>query len=106
MANELPDLAAAAASAADSSVPDDSSPGRGWRGQIVKRPGVCGGSACIAGTRVPVWILANARLLGYGDQDMFERHPFITPSQLAAAWSYAEEFKFEIDEAIRLNDEV
>lgn len=27
-------------------------------------PGVCGGSACIAGTRIPVWLLEQGRRLG------------------------------------------
>ena len=31
---------------------------------ITKTPGVCGGAACIAGTRVAVWLLVEAQQLG------------------------------------------
>jgi len=31
-----------------------------WRG-ITKTPGVCGGDACVEGTRIPVWVLVQAR---------------------------------------------
>lgn len=34
--------------------------GSPWR-SIEKTPGVCGGSACIASTRIPVWGLVEAR---------------------------------------------
>ena len=34
-----------------------------WSG-IEQTPGVCGGDACVAGTRIPVWVLVNARRLG------------------------------------------
>ena len=33
-----------------------------WSG-IQKTPGVCGGDACIRQTRIPVWVLVNARRL-------------------------------------------
>ncbi|NEO64576.1 MAG: DUF433 domain-containing protein, partial [Moorea sp. SIO4G2] len=34
-----------------------------WTG-IEKTPGVCGGDARIANTRIPVWVLVQARNLG------------------------------------------
>ena len=32
-----------------------------WHGTS-KTPGICGGEACIAGTRVPTWVLSSRRL--------------------------------------------
>jgi hypothetical protein len=34
-----------------------------WTG-IIKKPGVVGGDACIAGTRIPVWDLVEYRRMG------------------------------------------
>lgn len=31
---------------------------------INKTPGICGGEACIAGTRIAVWLLVEAQQLG------------------------------------------
>jgi hypothetical protein len=31
---------------------------------IESRPGVCGGAACIVGTRIPIWMLYEAHLAG------------------------------------------
>ncbi len=42
---------------------------RNWRG-IAKTPGVCGGDACIAGTRIPVWVLVDYRRLGTSDSEL------------------------------------
>ena len=40
-----------------------------WRG-IEKTPGVCGGDACITGTRIPIWVLVNARNLGISEAQL------------------------------------
>lgn len=40
-----------------------STSGRG----ITKTSGVCGGEACIAGTRIAVWLLAEAQQLGINE---------------------------------------
>ncbi|HSF73526.1 MAG TPA: DUF433 domain-containing protein, partial [Microcoleus sp.] len=37
-----------------------------WQG-IEKTPGVCGGDARIAKTRIPIWSLVNYRILGASD---------------------------------------
>ncbi|MEL6383204.1 MAG: DUF433 domain-containing protein [Cyanobacteria bacterium J06626_18] len=39
-----------------------------WRG-ITKTAGVCGGEACIEGTRIPVWVLISYRQLGVQDSE-------------------------------------
>lgn len=43
--------------------------GNPWRG-IEKIPGVCGGDACITGTRIPIWVLVNARNLGISEAQL------------------------------------
>lgn len=43
--------------------------GNNWRG-IEKTLGVCGGDACISGTRIPIWVLVNARNLGISEAQL------------------------------------
>jgi uncharacterized protein (DUF433 family) len=74
--------------------------------RITKTPGVCGGSACIRGTRVTVWGLVEWRRLGLSDAQIQERVQGLTPADLEAAWHYAAAHKDEIDEAIRRNGEL
>lgn len=51
--------------------PDNSPLGHG----IEKTPGVCGGSACIRQTRIPVWLLTEARQTGYSEADLLTQYP-------------------------------
>jgi uncharacterized protein (DUF433 family) len=76
-----------------------------WRG-IEKTPGVCGGSACIAGTRITVWGLVEARSIGYSEADLLTSYPSLSATDIANAWVYAEAFSDEIETEIRENDEV
>ncbi len=71
---------------------------------IEKRPEVCGGEACLAGTRIPVWLMEQARRLGTPDVQLLHSYPSLTPEMLAEAWAYAETHPAEIDEAIRENE--
>ncbi|MEL6351328.1 MAG: DUF433 domain-containing protein [Cyanobacteria bacterium J06627_28] len=72
---------------------------------IRKTPGVCGGEACIAGTRVPVWVLVSYRQLGVKDSDQLYNYPTLTASDLVSAWAYAAANPDEIANAIRENDD-
>jgi len=74
-----------------------------WRG-ISKVSGVCGGEACIEGTRVPVWILVSYRQLGVQDSDQLYNYPTLTALDLVSAWTYAAAHPDEIAAAIREND--
>ena len=58
--------------------------------EIVKNPGVCGGAACLADTRIPVWVLVNARASGATDDEILQDYPTITQAHLDAAWAYAD----------------
>ena len=73
---------------------------------IEKTPGVCGGSACITGTRITVWGLVEARCLGYSEADLLMSYPSISATGIANAWAYAETFADEIETEIRENNEV
>lgn len=73
---------------------------------ITKTPGVCGGSACIAGTRIAVWGLVQARRVGYSEADLLTSYPSLSATDLANAWAYAEAFSDEIEREIQENDAV
>jgi uncharacterized protein (DUF433 family) len=70
---------------------------------IEKTPGICGGAACIAGTRLPVWVLAGAKELGATDGQLLADYPGLTAEALAGAWGYAADHRTEIDDAICRN---
>ncbi|MGC9504139.1 DUF433 domain-containing protein [Baaleninema sp.] len=75
-----------------------------WKG-IEKTSGVCGDRACIAGTRIPVWGLVQAKKLGYTEENLLKSYPSLTPENLADAWAYAEAFPDEIARDIRENED-
>ena len=77
----------------------------GARG-ITKTPGVCGGEACIAGTRVAVWLLVEARRLGISEAQLLDDYPHITAANLVNAWAYADAHREEVEATIRANIEV
>jgi uncharacterized protein (DUF433 family) len=77
--------------------------GKDSRG-ITKTPGICGGVACIANTRIPVWGLVEARRLGYSEADLLTSYPTLTATDLTQAWIYAETYPEEIEAAIQANE--
>ena len=75
-----------------------------WQG-IEKTPGVCGGDARIAKTRIPIWSLVNYRILGASDVRILQDFPHLSAADLANAWAYAEAHPEEIEVAIARNEE-
>ena len=67
-------------------------------------PRICGGSARIAGTRVPVWSLESWRRLGAEDAEILRNFPTLEPSDLLNAWNYVARHTREIDREIQAND--
>ncbi len=67
---------------------------------VEKTPGVNGGDACIAGTRIPVWVLEEMRRQGATEQELLADFPGLTASQLAQALAYAKANRAEIEEAL------
>jgi uncharacterized protein (DUF433 family) len=70
---------------------------------IEKTPGVCGGEACVAGTRIAVWMLEEARRAGATDQDLLQDYPGLDAKRLSESWSYAQDHPEEIERAIAEN---
>ena len=75
-----------------------------WQG-IEKTPGVCGGDARIANTRIPIWSLINYRRLGASDARILQDFPHLKAEDLVNAWAYADAHSEEIEEAICRNEE-
>jgi uncharacterized protein (DUF433 family) len=71
---------------------------------IEKTPGVCGGTARIAGTRIPVWQLVEARRLGATEAQLLTDYPRLKAIDLVDAWAYAEEHPGEIEAAVHANE--
>lgn len=71
---------------------------------IESRPDVCGGEACIVRTRIPVWLLVQARRLGASDIDILRSYPTLRVEDLANAWAYARSHADEIDQQVRDNE--
>jgi uncharacterized protein (DUF433 family) len=72
---------------------------------IEKNDGVLGGEACIVRTRIPVWLLVQARHLGASEADLLRNYPSLRAEDLANAWVYARAYPDEIEKAIKENEE-
>jgi uncharacterized protein (DUF433 family) len=70
-----------------------------------KKPGVCGGEACIRNTRHTVAGLVQWRNLGLANARILEHHPDLTEADLEVAWSSYHQNMQEIDAAIALESE-
>ena len=68
-------------------------------------PGVCGGEPCVVRTRIPVWLLEQARRLGTSEADILKAYPTLRAQDLANAWSYVRAHSAEIETQIRENEE-
>src|SRR2546430_13861755 len=71
---------------------------------IESTPGVCGGEPCIVRTRIPVWVLEQARRLGTSEAELLRSYPSLRAEDLANAWAYVRSHQADIDEPIRLNE--
>ncbi len=74
-----------------------------WAG-VEKTPNICGGSACITGTRIPVWVLINAQKLGKTDQEILASYPRLRNSDLVNALAYYQAHLEEIQDEIKANE--
>lgn len=71
---------------------------------IESTPGVCGGEPCIVRTRIPVWLLEQARRLGTSEADLLRCYPTLRAEDLTNAWAYVRGHRDEIDQQIRENE--
>ena len=66
---------------------------------------VCGGEPCIVRTRIPVWVLEQARRLGSTEAELLQSYPTLRAEDLVNAWAYIRTHTAEIDQQIRDNEE-
>lgn len=71
---------------------------------IESTPGVNGGEPCIVRTRIPVWVLVQARNLGTSEADLLRAYPSLRAEDLANAWAYYRVERDEIDRQITANE--
>ena len=71
---------------------------------IDSRPEVCGGDACIVRTRIPVWLLEQARREGTSEQALLAAYPSLRAEDLVNAWAYARSQAAEIESQILANE--
>ena len=71
---------------------------------IDSRPDVCGGEPCIVRTRIPVWVLVQAKHLSISEADLLRSYPTLRAEDLANAWAYFRSHRDEIERQIRENE--
>ena len=72
---------------------------------IEKTLNVCGGSACIIRTRIPVWTLVSFKKAGLSDMVLLNSYPTLRQQDLNNAWAYYQANKKEIDTDIHENNQ-
>ena len=72
---------------------------------ITTTPGICGGSARIIRTRIPVWTLEAMRQRGMAEADILRGFPTLRAIDLVQAWMYVDAHREEIQHEIRENEE-
>ncbi len=67
-------------------------------------PNVCGGEPCIVRSRIPVWLLEQARRLGTSEAELLQAYPTLRAQDLANAWNYVRAHPEELDQQIHENE--
>ncbi len=71
---------------------------------IESTPDVCGGVPCVVRTRIPVWLLVQARKLGTSEATLLQSYPTLTAEDLSNAWAYYRARRDEIEQQILENE--
>jgi uncharacterized protein (DUF433 family) len=71
---------------------------------IDSAPGICGGEARVVRTRIPVWVLEQARRLGASDAEILGSYPILRAEDVANAWAYVRAHRDEIERDIVENE--
>ena len=71
---------------------------------VDSQPDVCGGEPCVVRTRIPVWLLEQARRLGTTENRLLEAYPSLRAGDLANAWAFVRAYPAEIEAQIRDNE--
>ncbi len=64
-----------------------------------------GGEPRIVRTRIPVWVLVEARRLGSSEADLLRNYPSLRAEDLVNAFGYYRAHRDEIEQQIRENEE-
>ncbi len=72
---------------------------------IEKTEGVCGGSARIKNTRIPVWSVVEAKKMNFSDQRILTSYPSLSLPDIENALVYYARNREEIEQDIFENDE-
>jgi uncharacterized protein (DUF433 family) len=72
---------------------------------IEKVPGICGGQAVIAGTRIRVCIILGCTRMGMTIEEILQSYPHLRPSDVHDALAYAYEHPEEIEADIAFDNE-
>lgn len=72
---------------------------------IESTPLVLGGEPCIVRTRIPVWVLVQARKLGSSEANLLRAYPALRAEDLTNAWAYYSEHKQQLEQQIKENEE-
>ena len=71
---------------------------------IEKTHNVCGGSACVIRTRIPVWSIVEYMLMGTSKEKLLLNFPTLRAQDLANSWAYYMANKAEIAAEIAENN--
>ncbi len=71
---------------------------------VESTPDVCGGEARIVRTRIPIWVLIQARRLGTSEADLLQSFLTLRAEDLVHAWAYYRSHPDEIEQQIRENE--
>ena len=71
---------------------------------IDSHPDVSGGEPCIVRTRIPVWLLVQARNLGSSEAHLLKSYPTLRAEDLANAWAFYHLHREEIEKQIVENE--
>lgn len=71
---------------------------------IESLPDVGGGEPCIVRTRIPVWVLVQAKNLGTSEADLLRSYPTLRAEDLANAWAYGRAHREDIEQQIHANE--
>jgi uncharacterized protein (DUF433 family) len=72
---------------------------------VESKPDVVGGVACIVRTRIPVWLLEQARQSGTSEAELLQAYPNLRAGDLTNAWAYVRTHRAEIEQQISENEE-
>lgn len=67
---------------------------------IESNPEISSGDPCIVRTRIPVWLLVNARKLGSSEADLLRAYPALRTEDLTNARAYYQAHRDEIETQI------